>query len=1199
MINVFNNLKYIKIKDFFPLYPRITDNTIYQKINDLKEFNELKLNKDPEKVGLLFKSQEFITRFLSSITLYDGILLFHQTGTGKTCAFFGAIENIRQHNTFLQFDQAIIISPTPTIKNNLQEKLVTTCSLRYKNKITKDTNLNKFFQKDPFYSFMSITETNSYAKLARLINKYKSVIIVIDEIHKFTERDNSNFKPLFQLLHNTKYKKVILGTATPMVNNYRQIFNIMSLITPLTDEDKKELDLKKNIIMTQVKLQKWIDDKVNDYIKKDYIKMVKISKDKQYIETISNNIINQFRGRVSYLKKSDEIKIVNKSNWNNKYVFNSSYDSRAFLKFFKQLYYCDAVGLQLKTYNKINPLTSKSDNIKKYCGIKESKGFGFTLDACKLNMGLFVFPKLVLNRYIISEQKFPIKKFIGIDKLIISDSNKGFRVAADKNKVNKVVDILKRRKPSKFSIDTFDRNGNNIKINENSFEIYSVDEKTNEPGSMNSFNKYIEIDEKNGNYSFKKMITQYQFEGVTNIKAIMRPLLKDVLMHKVIKNKNRDNNILLKNLKKFSVKYYYVIKNIIAQIKRNGDSIINPRPKSLIYIDKFRGSGAAIFGLILELFGYERYNSKKSLTTKKMRYISVYSELFKGSTRMGDLINEFNKEQNNRGEFIQIIIGGRKIEEGIDLLHLRHVHIMAPFYNYTHIVQTLGRAIRTGSHYGLPNDEKQVDIYKYVLISPNETILNNVSDIKLYELSIYKDLSIKKMEYFLKRAAINCELFKNRNQITNNTNDYTRECEYMKCEYSCDYITENETKINNPNKLFFMKSNNFNKQIVNIFKSRFRVNLYELLIIFNIDDQSYLDLINNLYIIIKNKQPIINKYGFINYLNEYNNIYFLTREPIMYDDNITDIYYTKYPSIHVNRNLINEKNNVLNFNKYLIRSIQYVNDEFGKDTKWNEISNNIINYHKKIRGSLSQISYKPQEVLLKTCVIINKYNINVKPRTSNLWNYLYYNYYQFLHFTINNNTYIRIDKEIQTINEYDDPCEKILKRYTTKYEKLLTNIPTEKSMQTPNLYFTSKLTQDDNNNINKYNEQIQSKIVNSNVYGILTHDIIDPYYYKLFNMSEMKKGVKKIIDKANIAIKDNKIPNIVIKGLPTGLQCKSLNTKELINFGKLANINLTEKANEGKCAQLFNHLKKNNLIYDKVYKLNKDKLTGEFVYITS
>jgi superfamily II DNA or RNA helicase len=58
--------------------------------------------------------------------------------------------------------------------------------------------------------------------------------------------------------------------------------------------------------------------------------------------------------------------------------------------------------------------------------------------------------------------------------------------------------------------------------------------------------------------------------------------------------------------------------------------------------------------------------------------------------------------------------------EGLDLKNTRQVHIIEPHWNDAKIEQVIGRAARYKSHETLPEEEKNVDVFKYVSTLPNK-----------------------------------------------------------------------------------------------------------------------------------------------------------------------------------------------------------------------------------------------------------------------------------------------------------------------------------------------------------------------------------------------------------------------------------------------------------------------------------------------
>ena len=116
--------------NFLPKYPNIENNELdpyngenfNQVIYNKKEFRELKLSKfENIQQGQLLKHQKIISRFISSYTPYDGILLFHYMGTGKTCSAISVAENS---------DKKIMVILSASLVNNFKEKLLFPFALR-------------------------------------------------------------------------------------------------------------------------------------------------------------------------------------------------------------------------------------------------------------------------------------------------------------------------------------------------------------------------------------------------------------------------------------------------------------------------------------------------------------------------------------------------------------------------------------------------------------------------------------------------------------------------------------------------------------------------------------------------------------------------------------------------------------------------------------------------------------------------------------------------------------------------------------------------------------------------------------------------------------------------------------------------------------------------------------------------------------
>jgi hypothetical protein len=129
----------MNIEDFLPKYPNInkekngflnpyTDN-FYDAIYKKKEFYDERLPLEesfPTEKGTLMKHQKIIARFLSSHTIYNELILVHEMGSGKSCSAIGAIEKIKNEDN--NFKGVYIFAKGVTLLNNFKKELRDKCT---------------------------------------------------------------------------------------------------------------------------------------------------------------------------------------------------------------------------------------------------------------------------------------------------------------------------------------------------------------------------------------------------------------------------------------------------------------------------------------------------------------------------------------------------------------------------------------------------------------------------------------------------------------------------------------------------------------------------------------------------------------------------------------------------------------------------------------------------------------------------------------------------------------------------------------------------------------------------------------------------------------------------------------------------------------------------------------------------------------
>lgn len=276
------------------LYPDVDDEDIlsslykkrefyYYKVNPRKKletYDEIKqyrdvnctIDKDPRE------QQIILPYFINPNTPYRGLLIMHGVGSGKTMTAIRIAEQfkdqVKKYNT-----KIYILVPGPNTKENFKKELLTSTGNTYlKNKellsqMTKEEveiekkqaialamNYYKIMSHRTFYKKVlgeKIVEKKvvtgnkikvSYKKnkageyereqiIDRIINMNNSILI-IDEAHNLT--GNEYGLALTHIIKNSQNLKIILLTATPMINFADEIIDLLNYIRPDSDKIKRD-----------------------------------------------------------------------------------------------------------------------------------------------------------------------------------------------------------------------------------------------------------------------------------------------------------------------------------------------------------------------------------------------------------------------------------------------------------------------------------------------------------------------------------------------------------------------------------------------------------------------------------------------------------------------------------------------------------------------------------------------------------------------------------------------------------------------------------------------------------------------------------------------------------------------------------------------------------------------------------------------
>ena len=268
------------------LYPSLDDKNFNIKIAEKKEFNDTQYDgniynveehaqKMCEAEMELSPHQLFVKNFLSFQTPYNSLLLYHGLGTGKTCSAIGVCEEMRDYLKQLGIVQRIIIVASPNVQENFKLQLFDDRKLNEINGLwnIKSCTGNKYLREINPMAMKGLSKEKVILQINRLINNsyifmgyiefanyitkksntnetdpilakkkmiknlkmhFNNRFIVIDEVHNIrVTEDNDNKRAALELFKLVKYVdnlRLLLLSATPMYNTYKEIIWLLNLM---------------------------------------------------------------------------------------------------------------------------------------------------------------------------------------------------------------------------------------------------------------------------------------------------------------------------------------------------------------------------------------------------------------------------------------------------------------------------------------------------------------------------------------------------------------------------------------------------------------------------------------------------------------------------------------------------------------------------------------------------------------------------------------------------------------------------------------------------------------------------------------------------------------------------------------------------------------------------------------------------------
>ena len=207
-------------------YPLYFDERFDKKIKSKKEIYENRIVDNQEKTRVIENYQYLASNFINPKSPYSSILLYMQTGTGKTFTAISIAENFIRNDTTTK---VVVITKSKTLIESFLSDLINIYS-RYaspqeqeeiRNGSTKTKTIVKTRIKK-HYSFMTYVGLRTYK------GDFSNNIVIVDEVHNLI--GNAGYTSLYKKLKASRNFRLVLLSATPVYDKISGIFEISNLL---------------------------------------------------------------------------------------------------------------------------------------------------------------------------------------------------------------------------------------------------------------------------------------------------------------------------------------------------------------------------------------------------------------------------------------------------------------------------------------------------------------------------------------------------------------------------------------------------------------------------------------------------------------------------------------------------------------------------------------------------------------------------------------------------------------------------------------------------------------------------------------------------------------------------------------------------------------------------------------------------------
>jgi len=323
----------------------MVENIYYNNDNVLNKLEFVSNSSDKKKRHIHQEPTQMLLRnYISKVTPYENILLYHDVGTGKSCSSITIAEGFKEYINNMG-RRVVVLVKNKNIEKNFIDELMSKCTREeyldneeydiYTEKISyngskTDRNeiihranktISKTYQFITYGTFINRVlgakdyEKDEFGQNTKRIRKTQggvikrkpikdqiknlnNSVIIVDEAHNIT--GNEVYTSLFHILSKSYNYRLILLTATPMYDNSTEIFELANLLN--VNNKSLQLPIGNNLLRPDSTGQSYLIKKRSSYINRSALKGDIYEITEYGKEKLESAVL----GKVSYLRGNTE-----------------------------------------------------------------------------------------------------------------------------------------------------------------------------------------------------------------------------------------------------------------------------------------------------------------------------------------------------------------------------------------------------------------------------------------------------------------------------------------------------------------------------------------------------------------------------------------------------------------------------------------------------------------------------------------------------------------------------------------------------------------------------------------------------------------------------------------------------------------------------------------------------------------------------